>query len=375
MADATDAPEYWKTGEAYEAFAEGEGVPRHTGYHVQDVRTAEVGPWDRTGVDGALVNLVGHEGLNDVHLLEIPPGEETRAQSHLHEQITYVVAGRGATSIGPEGEEVTFEWDQNALFAIPRNARYRHANLGEEPVRLVTETDLPTLFTLFEDEAFIFDSGHSFVAPDETYYSTAGNLYEAQNMPALWEANFVPDIHTFEEIRHWAERGAGGASVQFSHPATSLWSHVSQFPAGTYKKAHRHHPGANVIVLEGEGYSFLWPLDGEERLRIDWQPGTLFPPPAMWYHQHFNTAPHASRYMAMHPSSLVFSGQESVFDPVLERNNIQYPDEDPEIRETFAAELEARGLPVEMPEAAYEDPDYAFEQNYEAMAAEGEAGD
>lgn len=372
MANETDAPEYWKVGGEYEAFAEREGIPVHTGYYVQDVRTAEVDDWDRTGVRGALVNLVGHEGINDVQITEIPPGESTRPQQHLHEQITYVIGGRGATAIGPEGEETTFEWDQNALFAVPRNARYQHINMSEdEPVRLVTETDLPTLFTLFKNEEFIFGNDFEFVdAADSQYYSTEGNMYEGTKFPVVWEANFIPDIHTFEKIRHWAERGAGGASIQFSHPDTSIWSHISQFPVGTYKKAHRHHPGANVIILEGEGHSLMWPqYDADDKMRIDWQPGTLLVPPALWYHQHFNTAKRASRYLALHPSSLVFSGRDSVFDPVLTINNIQYPDEDPEIRRTFEAELEERDIPFRMPEEAYEDPDYTFEQNYEDMAA------
>jgi gentisate 1,2-dioxygenase len=377
MEDASEAPEYWKVGQEYEAFAEREGIPIHRGYYVQDVHTVEVDDWDRTGVRGALVNLVGHEGLNDIQITEIPPGEETKPQQHLHEQITYVIEGRGATTIGPEGRETTFEWDANALFAVPRNARYRHVNLGEEPVRLVTETDLPSLFTLFKDESFIFGGGHDFVdAADEQYYSTAGNMYEGTKFPVVWESNFVPDIHTFEKIRHWAERGAGGASIQFHHPDTSIWSHISQFPVGTYKKAHRHHPGANVIILEGEGYSMMWPQhDDSDKMRIDWQPGTILVPPALWFHQHFNTASRASRYLALHPSSLVFSGKDSVFDPVLTRNNIQYPDEDPSIRETFAAELTERDIPFRMPDAAYEDPDYSFEQNYEAMAAEAIGSD
>jgi gentisate 1,2-dioxygenase len=373
MAQATNAPEYWKVGEEYEAFAEQQSVPVHTGYYVQNVYDIEVEHWDRTGVNGALVNLVGHEGLNDIQVHEIPPGESMKPQQHLHEQIAYVVEGRGTTAIGPEGEETTFEWNKNALFAIPRNVRYQHINAsGDEPVRLVVETDLPSLFLLFKDEKFIFGSDYQFPNTSDTeYYSTEGTMYEGAKFPVIWESNFIPDIHTFEKIQHWRERGAGGASIQFNHLDTSIWSHISQFPVGTYKKAHRHHPGANVIILEGNGYSLMWPQeDADDKMRIDWQPGTLFVPPALWYHQHFNTAERSSRYLAMHPSSLVFSGRDSVFDPVKEYNNIQYPDEAAEIRTTFEQELEERDIEFQMPEEAYENPDYTFEQNYEQMAAE-----
>lgn len=373
MENKNGAPEYWKVGQQYEEYAEQQGIPRHEGYFIQNVYNLEVDYWEQTGVNGALVNLVGHEGLNDIQVHEIPPGGSMKPQKHLHEQIVYVIEGRGATAVGPKGDEKTFEWEKNALFAIPRNARYQHLNAsGDEPVRLVVETDLPTLFTLFEDETFIFDTDHAFTnASDSEYYSTEGTMYEGTKFPVIWEANFIPDIHTFEKIQHWRERGAGGASIQFNHPDTSIWSHISQFPVGTYKKAHRHHPGANVIILEGTGYSLMWPQhDADDKMKIEWGPGTLFPPPALWYHQHFNTGAKPARYLAMHPSSLVFSGRDSVFDPVLKMNNIQYPDEDPEIRDRFEKALDQKGIEFRMPEQAYNDPDYTFDQNYEAMAAE-----
>jgi hypothetical protein len=66
----------------------------------------------------------------------------------------------------------------------------------------------------------------------------------------------------------------------------------------------------------------------------------------------------------------VFSGKDSIFDPVRRYNNIQYPDEDDDVRETFEAELEKRGIPSQMPEQAYQDPDFTFDQNYEQMAKE-----
>ena len=32
-----------------------------------------------------------------------------------------------------------------------------------------------------------------------------------------------------------------------------MTSHISQFPVGTYKKAHAHGPGAHVIILVAKG--------------------------------------------------------------------------------------------------------------------------
>jgi hypothetical protein len=133
------------------------------------------------------------------------------------------------------------------------------------------ETDLPLLFSLFGDEEFLFDLDFEFEdLEDGDVYSAKGTMYDGQNIPAIWESNFIPDIRSYEDIKHWRERGADGASIQLNHPATDVWSHISQFPVGTYKKAHRHHPGANIIILEGEGYSLMWSPEREEEIQINW---------------------------------------------------------------------------------------------------------
>ena len=76
----------------------------------------------------------------------------------------------------------------------------------------------------------------------------------------------------------------------------SMAAHISEFPIGTYKKAHRHGPGFNVIIIKGKGFSLFW-REGEEPKRYDWQDGSVFTPPAMMWHQHFNTGATGARYL------------------------------------------------------------------------------
>ena len=101
--------------------------------------------------------------------------------------------------------------------------------------------------------------------------------------------------------------------------------HVSEMPGGLYKKAHRHSSDAFILLVAGEGYSLTWPEGRyEDRVRVDWQEGTIFVPPIYWYHQHLNPGSEPARYMAINAPLLVtnlglrFSDQMDVDLPQIE---------------------------------------------------------
>ncbi|MDP2662885.1 MAG: ethanolamine ammonia lyase-activating protein, partial [Dehalococcoidia bacterium] len=164
--------------------------------------------------------------------------------------------------------------------------------------------------------------------------------------------NFIADVAAFK-LQDMLKRGAGGTSINFELANNTMCAHVSEFPLGTYKKAHRHAAGAHIVLLSGEGYSILW-KEGQPKVRVDWHTGSLFVPPDMWFHQHFNVGRDPARYLAVrwgskkHRVSGVLS-MAGVEDSLKSGGNqIEYEDEDPEIRKMFEAELAKRGLEPRM---------------------------
>jgi hypothetical protein len=150
-------------------------------------------------------------------------------------------------------------------------------------------------------------------------------------------------------LYEWRERGEGSRNVQMNLADGSMGAHVSQFPIGTYKKGHRHGPGAHVVVLYGDGFSLLWQAGSTERIRCDWKPNTVIVPPANWYHQHFNTGPNAASYLALKLAGRrYFIAEEFTGDRVDQSVaeggwQIEHADEDPTIHQEYEAELAAHG--------------------------------
>jgi len=131
----------------------------------------------------------------------------------------------------------------------------------------------------------------------------------------------------------------------------SMNSHISQFPVGTYKKCHCHGPGAHVIILNGEGYSLMWP-EGEEPRRYDWHVGSMIVPPNMWLHQHFNTGTTPARYLAFKHEVVSIRNGQGVPKAWISRRigatRSTTPTSGPRCARMFAQELAKNGLTPKM---------------------------
>ena len=339
---------------AYQKWRKAQRIPVFTGSHVQDLRTAETAPWSLVGQRGAIVSLADQE-KNDGWLIEIESGGQTEILHHLCETTIYVVEGRGATTVWqtPDSKKQTIEWQAGSLFSPPLNCYYQHFNLdGQRPARVFAATTTPIMINLTRNPQFLFDCPYTFAdrydAADD-YFTNPGRKIGVR----LWQTNLVPDTLGFKLDRD--NRGAGSTNMRFVMSSNAMSCHMSEFPTGTYKKAHRHGAGAEIIVLNGTGYSLLW-FPGGKRLKVDWKPGSLFSPRGGEYHQHFNIGATPARYLAYTFGRLVVDDIRATGGAeVSEREGgwqVEYEDEDPEIYNLFERECATHGATVTLPRRA-----------------------
>ena len=347
--------EDFRVPDAYENWLENEGVMVHKTFYIPNWHELEVGPWERKGGDGAVVHIDNALLPNDLHVVDIRPGGKSEPEHHMYEINFYIVSGRGATTVWmDENSKQTFEWKTGSLFTIPLNAWYQHFNgSGDEKARYMATTNAPPMMRLFRDTEFMFNNDFMFrsrYTDDESYFSGNGTLYNKR----IWETNFIPNAPDMA-LYGWKERGAGGINAMLQMGKNDMGNHISEFPVGTYKKAHRHGPGAHLFLLSGDsGFSLLWTKpDRSDMMKCDWQLGTVVIIPGEGtYHQHFNSGTKRARYMALRDGrggfiapNTVTGGDVSIKDGGMQ---VEYEDEDREIHEIFEAELAKNGAQCNM---------------------------
>jgi oxalate decarboxylase/phosphoglucose isomerase-like protein (cupin superfamily) len=334
----------------YTRWVAAEGLDRISGFYVPNLNTVELKPWPRRGGNAVFINHDASRTSNDCYVCEIPPGGKLAPQRQLYEEMILVLSGRGSTSVwNDSGAKVSFEWGAGAIFGIPLNTHHQHFNgSGREPARFVAVTNLPPLMNIFEQPEFIFNTPFDFANRfngEPEYFANKG-----EQKGLLLETNFVADAVNLPLIEA-GERGAGGGHIRFQLARSSLNSHISQFPVGTYKKCHRHGPGAHVIILTGEGYSLMYP-EGEEPQRFNWEVGSMIVPPNMWFHQHFNTGTTPARYLAFKHEGVAIRNAQGVpkawISTRVGGDQVDYADEPAEVRTVFAEELAKHGLESKM---------------------------
>jgi oxalate decarboxylase/phosphoglucose isomerase-like protein (cupin superfamily) len=354
----------------YDEWMESVGVPIHTGYYVQDLRTAELGWWEERGCNTAFVQLEGQEGVSETRITEIPPGVTLPAYKVGVDEVVYVLQGNGATIVDDaNGKTQNFEWSARAIFLVPANTTRQFRNLsGDQTVRLVHYTYLPLALSVVTDPQFFLNNPYTPSKPiaEGDAYSDARTVAGGEgyrwingkrgNGVAYWYGRLFPDMLAWDRLDYNSERGAGSQTVRIQFAETELSAHMSVFKSRTYKKGHRHGPGRAILIPGGEGYSVMWP-EGGEKVIVRWQEGSMFVPPNRWFHQHFNLGAGPARYLAIHPPIQLNGYSETVVNA---NDQTEYVREDPEVRAMFERELAKRGLTSLMPDEAYTNPDYKW---------------
>ncbi len=341
----------------YQKWIESQGIPILHEFSIPNLKEVEVGFWKRLGGDGAYIVLAGAEGLNDAYVLELSPGGSVHPEHHMYEELIYVLSGRGATTVwNEEGQKRTFEWQEGSLFAVPLNAHHQFFNgQADSAARLYVVSSAPLIMNLYHNLDYVFNN--PFLFTDRFDGRKDFFIAEGKEMGGrTWDTNFVADVKALP-LLEWKERGGGGANRRIELTDSTLCAHVSQFSVGSYKKAHRHGAGANVIIVQGQGYSLLWEEGKEqERRKVDWREGSVLVPPNMWYHQHFNTSPNPAKYLAIRWGSWKYPlfmnvGPFRGNDVSVKEggNQIEYADEDPSILRLFEGELAKNGVECKMP--------------------------
>ena len=353
---AEELDEY-ATGDGYARWQQREGVRVIVDFAFEDLGAIELGPWERKGGSGAIINIPNDHLTNDAHVVEIRPGGKSEPEHHVYEEFCYIISGRGATNIWiDDNHKQTFEWHAGSFFAIPLNAWYQHFNgSGEEPARYISVTTAPPMMRLFNDLDFVFDTDSYFKGrfdAQNDYFSGSGKLYKKR----VWQSNFIPNAPDMP-LYGWRDRGAGGINVMLEMAENSSKAHISEFPVGTYKKAHRHGPGAHLLILSGDaGYSTLWTKDDRSDLRkADWKVGGMVIVPGDdMFHQHFNTGNTRARYLAMYTGGMGMHKPQSNRGWLADKSvkeggwQIEYEDEERKNHEAFEAELAAHGATCQM---------------------------
>jgi len=329
------------------------------GYGAGPLGSLTLRPWAERNLDAVFVDLIGAESLAGMYVAELPAGRSTLRTRQLFEETFYVLRGHGSTTIETPHGTIQFEWGERSLFAIPLNCPYQlHNGSGTKTARVVSVNTLPIVYSLYRDHRFVFGTDHDFdrFSPQLVADPSEARLYRpdaahSRTAVDLYDTLFIPDILRLART-DFRERGAGTSAVYIETVKSAISNHICEVPGRRFFNPHRHGPSAYVFMIEGTGYSLMWP-DGGAMVRYDWPVGDVgvIVPPNMWWHGHFVTSPNAIQLAVklrsrFNPINHLF---EKSHIPVAEGGKVlRFGDLDDALREhiwgTFVEECKQQGF-------------------------------
>jgi oxalate decarboxylase/phosphoglucose isomerase-like protein (cupin superfamily) len=366
------ANHWWNS--VYDRWLAAQDVPVVTDYYVDDLRELKRGYWKLRGCPATVLNLVGHQGVTESRVLEIPPGETIPPFRMAQEEVIYVAEGRGLASVWAEGyPKLNFEWQKHSLFRIPNNYYYQLSNArGDSPAITLHVSYLPMAMATNASVDYFFNNPY---VDTRELYTEEGKFYSAEaravkresrrggeeSHSTTWYANFFPDLTVWDKLEVYGGAGRLAFSGGIQFPNSAVRTGLMVLPSRRYRNAHRHGPGVTIVgIQEAKGFVIMWPeTDKEQRVIASWNEGSVFVPPNQWYHMHVNSGPVENRQLRIFPPQPLMN--YTAPDP---KKYIPFTEEDPWIRQKFQEELAKNGLTSMMPGEAYTNPNYEWDENW-----------
>ena len=351
----------------YERFMADEALPVLRDAAVDDLRAVVLGDWRRLGGRGAFLQLFGSEGALGQSLIEIPASGATRAERHLCDEIVFVLSGGGTTSLHGADGSIVFEWQQGALFAIPRNATHRFVNAGDQPALLLCLNALPAVLDLLGDADAVFANPLSAFLDEEAGQAFDGIEPDPVQGIALCRTGMVPDAMNCDlPLDNRASPAHRAMALGMTGPGMQI--SLGEHRPGRYGRARLVAPGELRLCLRGGGEIAMWPEEAgphpaqEQILRIPQRAGVLTGlggGEGRWFLQDFALSPGPMRHLLVRrtPVSHAAAGSERRDELTTAWNSggsiIPYWLEAPEVRACYAEALALRGVVNRMRETDY----------------------
>ncbi len=370
----------------YDEWMQEQGIPIVEGIAgIEDILELPRRPWARLGGSGTFIQLEGtRQVYKGLYVAEIPAGGALEPEKHMYDELIYIWRGRGLAEVWHvEGSKRTFEWGEGSLFAVPTNAWHRLVNGGREPVLFLAATNAPAVMNAFHNTDFIFNCDYNFTdrftGQDDYFLASEERNKREKGFMTAWKTNFVPDLRT-ALLDDLPEKGGPGGKLTGFTMASWGGGHASEWPVGRYHKCHSHGPGAVLVGLKSKGFVLVWPQrygphpyqdgHGDKVAKMNWKPGSIYSPygeggvSGNSFHQHFNTGPEPARQLAItggtgsghlghlrgEPYGNLNFGKSGIREGGLQ---IEFEDEDPEIRRIFLEELRQSGIESAMEPVVY----------------------
>ena len=266
------------------------------------ILTAQEVPLDEVPLSDETINLARHpvqpdpelgvstarlgEGSlyqTDLTLVEIPPGGQLPPDRHLAEEMIYIVAGEGYTTMWtrPGEQPQRYDWSAGDLLSPSLNAWHQHFNSSADtPARYVSLTTAPLTNNLFHNPEFVSSSDLVFEErwqqgiTQRPEYKTP-DLSKGRDNVDMWAGHLLPDLPD----RKMNQRRENVLGINTRPAGDMAGNHILELSMREYHDLQRHpsqYPRETIIyILAGEGTTILQRGDEPAR-RLNWEKGDLF---------------------------------------------------------------------------------------------------